>query len=92
VFTPDGKWIVYSSRTNKGWKIFKVRPDGGGKGALGAGAMQEAEPAVSRDGKWLLFTGYYEGKPFETDLMVRPFAGGKERKLDFDDKPHRTTW
>jgi hypothetical protein len=92
VFTPDGKWIVYSSRTNKGWKIFKVRPDGGGKGVLGAGAMQEVEPAVSRDGKWLLFTGYYEGKPFETDLMVRPFAGGKERKLDFDDKPHRTTW
>ena len=92
VFTPDGKWVVYSSRTNKGWKIFKVRTDGGGKQSVGAGTMQEVEPSLSRDGKWLLFTGYFEGKPYETDLMIRPFAGGKERKLDIDDKPHRTTW
>jgi hypothetical protein len=91
-FTPDGKWIVYSARTAKGWKIFKVRPDGSGKQYVAGGVMQEVEPALSRDGKWLLFTGYYEGKPFETDLMIRPFAGGKDRKLDFDDKPHRTTW
>jgi len=92
VFTPDGKWIVYSARTAKGWKIFKVRPDGSGKQYIPGGAMQEVEPAVSRDGKWLLFTGYYDAAPHETDLMVRPFAGGKDRKLDFDDKPHRTTW
>jgi hypothetical protein len=91
-FTPDGKWIVYSARTAKGWKIFRVRPDGSGKQYIAGGAMQEAEPSVSRDGKWVLFTGYYEGKPYETDLMIRPFAGGKDRKLDFDDKPHRTTW
>jgi hypothetical protein len=92
VFTPDGKWIVYSARTSKGWKIFKVRPDGSGKQYIAGGSMQEVEPAVSRDGKWLLFTGYYEANMHETDLMVRPFAGGKDRKLDFDDKPHRTTW
>jgi hypothetical protein len=92
VFTPDGKWIVYSARTPKGWKLFRVRPDGSGKQYIQGGAMQEVEPAVSRDGKWVLFTGYYEGKPHETDLMIRPFAGGKDRKLDFDDKPHRTTW
>lgn len=92
VFTPDGKWIVYSARTPKGWKIFRVRPDGSGKQYIAGGAMQEVEPAVSPDGKWVLFTGYYEGKPYETDLMIRPFAGGKDRKLDFDDKPHRTTW
>jgi len=92
VFTPDGKWIVYSARTPKGWKIFRVRPDGSGKQYIAGGAMQEVEPAMSPDGKWVLFTGYYEGKPYETDLMIRPFAGGKDRKLDFDDKPHRTTW
>lgn len=91
-FTPDGKWIVYSARTPKGWKIFRVRPDGSGKQYIAGGAMQEAEPALSRDGEWVLFTGYYEGAPYETDLMIRPFAGGKDRKLDFDDKPHRTTW
>jgi hypothetical protein len=92
VFTPDGKWIVYSARTQKGWKIFRVRPDGSGKQYIAGGSMQEVEPALSRDGKWVLFTGYYEGKPHETDLMIRPFGGGKDRKLDFDDKPHRTTW
>jgi hypothetical protein len=92
VFTPDGKWIVYSAKTPKGWKIFRVRPDGSGKQYIQGGAMQEVEPAVSPDGKWLLFTGYYEGKPHETDLMIRPFAGGKDRKLHFDEKPHRTTW
>ena len=91
-FTPDGKWIVYSARTPKGWKIFRVRPDGSGKQYIQGGAMQEVEPSVSRDGKWVLFTGYFEGKPHETDLMIRPFAGGKDRKLDFEDKPHRTTW
>jgi hypothetical protein len=92
VFTPDGKWIVYSARTAKGWKIFKVRPDGSGKQYIVGGSMQEVEPSVSRDGKWVLFTGYYDGKPYETSLMLRPFAGGKDRKLDFDEKPHRTTW
>lgn len=92
VFTPDGKWVVYSARTGKGWKVFRVRPDGSGKQYIPGGAMQEVEPAVSRDGKWVLFTGYYEGNVHETDLMVRPFSGGKDRKLDFDDKPHRTTW
>lgn len=92
VFTPDGKWIVYSARTPKGWKIFRVRPDGSAKQYIQGGAMQEVEPAISPDGKWLLFTGYYEGKPHETDLMLRPFAGGKDRKLHFDEKPHRTTW
>ena len=92
VFTPDGKWIVYSARTPKGWKIFRVRPDGSGKQYIQGGAMQEVEPAVSNDGKWVLFTGYYEGKPHVTDLMIRPFGGGKDRKLDFKDKPHRTTW
>ena len=92
VFTPDGKWVVYSSRTTKGWKLFKVRPDGNGKQPVGKGTMQEVEPSISRDGQWVLFTGYYELKPHETDLMIRPIAGGKDRKLDFDDKPHRTTW
>lgn len=92
VFTPDGKWIVYSAKTPKGWKIFRVRPDGSAKQYIQGGAMQEVEPAISPDGKWLLFTGYYEGKPHETDLMIRPFAGGKDRKLKFEQKPHRTTW
>jgi hypothetical protein len=93
VFTPDGKWIVYSSRTNKGWKLARVRADGSGRQVIaGTAQMQEVEPAISRDGKWIVYTGYYEGKPGETDLMVRPFGGGKDRKLDFDDKPHRTTW
>ncbi|HEY8123274.1 MAG TPA: hypothetical protein VII78_18275 [Myxococcota bacterium] len=92
VFTPDGNWIVYSARTPKGWKIFRVRPDGSGKQYIAGGATQETEPGVSRDGKWVLFTSYYEGTPYETELMIRPFAGGKDRKLDFDDKPQRTTW
>ena len=93
VFTPDGKWIVYSSRTKEGWKLFKVRPDGSGRQFIaGSAQMQEVEPAVSRDGKWVLYTGYFEGTPGETDLRIRPFAGGKDRKLDFDEKPHRTTW
>ncbi len=92
VFTPDGEWIVYSARTNKGWKLLKVRPDGTGRQPIGSGPMQEVEPAISRDGKWVAYIGYYEGKEGETDLMIRPFSGGKDRKLDFDDKPHRTTW
>jgi hypothetical protein len=92
VFSPDGKWIVYSSRTTKGWKLYRVRPDGTGKQYIAGGSMQEVEPGVSPDGKWVLFTGYYEGKPYETQLMIRPLAGGKDHKLSFKDKPHRTTW
>jgi Tol biopolymer transport system component len=93
VFTPDGKWIVYSAYSKQGWKLFRVRPDGSGKQNIaGTSGMQEVEPGVSSDGKWVLYTGYYQGKPYETDLMIRPFAGGKDRKLDFKDKPHRTTW
>jgi hypothetical protein len=92
VFTPDGAWVIYSSRSSKGWKLFRMRPDGSGRVPVVDGPTQEVEPAVSPDGRFIAFIGYFPGKEHDTELYVLPANGGKLRKLKFDDKPHRVTW
>ncbi len=93
VFSVDGAWVLYSSRSSKGWKIFRMRPDGSGRQPLVGSGMQEVEPAVSPDGRFFAFVGYYPGKESDTELYVMPINGGNRvRKLKFDDKPNRITW
>jgi Tol biopolymer transport system component len=79
VFTPDGRWIVYTGRTTKGGRLFRVRPDGSGRTPLGAGLTEEGQPAVSPDGAYVAYVA--------TDLerreriWVRRFDGSGDRPL-----------
>ena len=52
--------------------------DGGGARRLTTHAGLEMRPRFSPDGKWLAFTGEYDGN---LDVYVLPVAGGEPRRL-----------
>jgi hypothetical protein len=83
VFTPDGQWIVYSGRTAKGWKLWRMRPDGSGKRTFGRSAFQESDPAVSPDGRFVVFSGIKSEDSPTPRLWVRSFEGTADRHLEF---------
>ena len=77
-FTSDGKWIVYSARTTEGRRLFRVRPDGSGRTALGASTQEESEPAPSPDGRYVAYVVEADER---TKLWVRRFDGTGDRPL-----------
>lgn len=44
----------------------------------------EARPKISPDGKWIAFTGEYDGNP---DVFVIPIEGGEPKRLTFEPGP-----
>jgi Tol biopolymer transport system component len=81
VFTPDGQWIVYSARLASGFKLWRMRPDGSGKLALGEAAGDfgdEMHPAVSPDGRYVVYVAEKDGRH---SLRIRRFDGGGDRDL-----------
>jgi Tol biopolymer transport system component len=77
-FSPDGGWVVYSARTARGQRLWRVRPDGSGKLALGEGRTEERQPAVSPDGR---FVAYVSVEDDRERLRVRRFDGSADRLL-----------
>ena len=77
-FTPDGQWIVYAARTTEGRRLFRVRPDGSGRTALGASTQEESEPALSPDGRYVAYVVEADQR---TKLWVRRFDGTGDRPL-----------
>jgi hypothetical protein len=78
VFTPDGEWVVYSASTSAGQRLWRVRPDGGGRAPLGQGLHDEVHPAVSPDGR---FVAYVSQEADRDTLRVRRFDGSGDRLL-----------
>jgi TolB protein len=78
VFTPDGEWVVYSAATSAGQRLWRVRPDGGGRAPLGRGLHEEVHPAVSPDGR---FVAYVSQEADRDSLRVRRFDGSGDRLL-----------
>ena len=58
--------------------IFTVDAAGGTARRLTAGEGLELFPRFSPDGKWIAFTGHYDGT---SDVYVIPAAGGEPRRL-----------
>lgn len=77
-FTPDGEWIVYAAQTPRGFRIFRMRPDGTGKIAVGRGLHEERRPAVSPDGGFVAFVSMEAGRE---RLLVRRLDGSGGRRL-----------
>ncbi len=55
-WSPDGEWIVFSSRIGAKWDIFMIRKDGGGLKRLHEPALGPQNPTWSSDGNWIYFT------------------------------------
>ena len=63
-----------------GGDIWKASVEGGVATRLTAHAGQEAFPKFSPDGKWIAFTGQYDG---DEQVYVIPAEGGTPRQLTF---------
>jgi dipeptidyl aminopeptidase/acylaminoacyl peptidase len=77
-FTPDSRWIVYSAPARGQWKLYRVRPDGGGRAPLGQEKLDEQQPAVSPDGRLVV---YVNEVGFRASLFLRRFDGSGDRIL-----------
>lgn len=89
VFTPDGAWIVYSAPTRQGQRIWKMRPDGSGKHPVGRSAYEERDPAVSPDGRFVVFVTTRDDRHH---LMVRTLEGRGDRPLLLEGDGLHPTW
>jgi len=56
IWTPDGRFIIFSSMRGGSRTLWRVRAVGGAPEPLTAGAGEDLEPALSRDGRTLVYT------------------------------------
>jgi len=56
VWTPDGRYIVFSSQRRGSKTLWKILASGGTPEPVTTGAGEDTNPEISRDGKSLIFT------------------------------------
>jgi tricorn protease len=61
--------------------LWRVGAQGGDALRLTTHPGQESQPAVSPDGRWLAFTGQYDGG---TEIYLMPTAGGPPKRLTWE--------
>ncbi|MES2006012.1 MAG: PDZ domain-containing protein [Bacteroidota bacterium] len=64
--------------------LWTVNREGGDAQRLTSAIGAESNPRFSPDGKWIAFTGQYDGN---TDVYVIPTAGGEPRRLTWHPSP-----
>ncbi len=80
-FTPDGEWLVFSARSRGRWRLFRIRPDGGGRTPVGSGRVDrfdELHPTVSPDGRYVVYVSQEAGRE---RLRIRRMDGTGDRPL-----------
>jgi Tol biopolymer transport system component len=91
-FSPDGRWIVYSARTARGWQLRRMLADGSGKRGFGSSGYQENSPAVSPDGRWVVYAAQAREESPTSRLFVRSFEGGSDRQLEISGSQLLPVW
>jgi dipeptidyl aminopeptidase/acylaminoacyl peptidase len=76
--SPDGQWVVFTSRQGGKSVLMKV-PSGGGP-ASQLTDYNSYFPSVSPDGKWIA-CWYFPDQNQPTRLAIVPFAGGQPAKI-----------
>jgi len=75
-WSPDGKWIVYTSNRNGKYQLFRKPSDGGGVEEELLNDDQLLDPRDwSRDGKYIL---YDRGLPGAQDIWALPLEGDRK--------------
>jgi tricorn protease len=70
--------------------LWTVAREGGGARRLTSSAGEETSPAFSPDGRWIAFSGQYDGN---TDVFVIPAEGGVPKRVTYHPAPdHVVGW
>lgn len=80
-FSPLGDWVVYSRERGGGWRLWRMRPDGTGKTALGHATQGDADeryPSVSPDGQWVVYVAEEDDRQ---RIRIRGMDGSGDRLL-----------
>lgn len=82
VFSPDGKWIAFSSNRHGSYDVFVSPAVGGRPRRLTFDSGHDTVTGWTPDGKGVVFTSTRStAYPFNSECYVVPFDGGAERKL-----------
>jgi len=79
--SPLGDWVVYVRDAGDGMRLWRMRPDGTGKSALGAreqGEAEERHPTISPDGAFVAYVAEEEDRQ---RIRVRRMDGTGDRLL-----------
>jgi Tol biopolymer transport system component len=88
-FMPDGQSIVYAAKGRRGWRLRRMHADGSNKRTLGGSGKEENDPAVSPDGRYVVFVAS-EGR--RQMLYVREIEGGGDRPVVLDGDALLPVW
>jgi len=83
-FSPDGRWIAFSSNRHGSYDVFVVASYGGKPKRLTFDSAQDMALGWTPDGKGIVFSSTRAtGFPGGPELMVVPIEGGRERTLPY---------
>jgi Tol biopolymer transport system component len=92
-FSPDGQWIAFSApaRSSRGdeWRLWRIRPDGKGRAPIGRGVRDEQGPAVSPDGRLVVYVTELQHRP---QLYLRRLDGSGDRIFFTDGDAEHPVW
>ena len=84
VWSPDGQWLCFATRTGGRRRLVKARPNGGPMFRLTTkGVINPSDPAWSPDGKMIAFTSQMGG----FNICVVPANGGEATPLARGEDP-----
>ena len=84
VWSPDGQWLCFATRTGGRRRLVKARPNGGPMFRLMTkGVINPSDPAWSPDGKMIAFTSQMGG----FNICVVPANGGEATPLARGEDP-----
>jgi TolB protein len=88
-FSADGEWIVFSAEIQGQSTLWRIRPDGTGRGSLGGSALDERRPGLSPDNRLVV---YVADTTFHREIYIRRADGTGNRILHGDTDGDRPVW
>ena len=91
-FSRDGDWIVFVRVTRGVQNVWLMRSDGSAKRLVVQSSYDEVNPAVSPDGRHVVFASVRGGDKPESQLYLARVADGQEIQLTRSGQNGRPVW